>query len=305
MLEFLAHEYADMRSLCAIHPCVEKTEHLPDAILKWNQISTHMAQQKTVSFAEIMLSFTPRYELHRVFDDFLTMSIASCGRNPETGLSYDEDLYLETIAPYKDDPLRFAFGTAFGQLVLEMTDRIIDQDGRGWDVMGEFFEQYLITPVAQKKKGQIFTPWAICRFMAEITRRETAATEVLHILDPACGSGRMHLAASRVFGVEHLYWAIDIDPVCVKMTALNYFLSGIQGEVMCANALLPDDFMGSYLISLAPYPCIRRITDRQESFLWNRMQGLLRQDADTASKWNEFMTKSESKGNGSQLRFFD
>jgi len=73
----------------------------------------------------------------------------------------------------------------------------------------------------------------------------------LRILDPARNSGRMLLAAHRIHGSEHEYYGIDIDRTCVKMTALNLFLNGIwNSEVLCANALLPEDFVIAYNISL-------------------------------------------------------
>lgn len=52
------------------------------------------------------------------------------------------------------------------------------------------------------------------------------------------------------------------------MTALNLFLNGMwNSEVMCANALMPDDFVGAYHISLLPLG-IFKIEEKEKSLLW-------------------------------------
>ena len=90
----------------------------------------------------------------------------------------------------------------------------------------------------------------------------------MRILDPTCGSGRMLLAAHRAQGAGHEYYGIDIDRTCVKMTAINLFFNGIwNGEVMCANALMPDDFIISYHISFSPLG-IFKIEEKEQSRLW-------------------------------------
>lgn len=248
------------------------------------------------SFADTLLAFSPKHELYRVFDDFLTLALCALSRNYKTGLSYDEDLYLATIAPYKDDPLRFTFPDAFALLVIEMGDRM--EDPKGWDVLGEFFENHIVTPHAVKHKGQIFTPWNICRMIAEMTNRQTTSDRALDVLDPAAGTGRMHMAASRVLGSQHGYYAVERDTLLAKACALNYFLSNLRGEVMCANALNPDDFRFSYVISRMP-PAIRRITEQEKSPLWNRIRGAL-----LAGKLPPGFDENHTNGDGSQLSFF-
>ncbi len=92
-------------------------------------------------FTETLLRIGYRFSLPRVFDDFLTMSMAACTRNPETHLSYYETEYLKTIAYYKDSELRYEFPTAFSELILEMEERVYSELGN--DVLGEFFEQHI------------------------------------------------------------------------------------------------------------------------------------------------------------------
>ena len=221
------------------------------------------------SFAETIHKIGHRFSLGKVFDDFLTMSLCSVTQNPLTKKSHYEDDYLETIATYKDSELRHEFPKAFASLILEMEERLQDT-GRGNDVLGDFFEQN----ISNGRNGQFFTPPTICEFMSTIVGvdgidEDSVQTEPLRILDPSCGSGRMLLAAHRQSKYPNEYYGIDIDRTCVKMTALNLFLNGVfNSEVMCANALSPNDFVISYKISMFPLG-IFKIANKEQSKLWN------------------------------------
>lgn len=219
-------------------------------------------------FAESILTIGRRFSAPKAFDDFLTMTIAACTRNPATGLSYYEDEYLQIIAPYKDSELRFEFPKAFAHLVHEMDTRLSSDKGN--DVLGEFYEMH----ISHGHNGEFFTPYPICQFMARVTANEKVTDEErpLRILDPACGSGRMLVAAKMVMGSGHEYYGIDINHTCVKMTALNLFLNGMwKSEVMCANALIPEDFTFAYRISFVPLG-IFKIEEKEKSALWHMHQ---------------------------------
>lgn len=221
------------------------------------------------SFAECIFKISQRFSLHSVFEDFLTMSIAACTQNISTGLSWYEDEYMATIDKYKTSELRHEFPNAFAALIVEMELRGTSSSGN--DILGEFFEQHL----SSGRNGQFFTPYPICQFMASCVNTDTSTDEQkkpLRVLDPACGSGRMLIAAHRNNGALHEYFGIDIDMTCVKMAALNLFLNGIwNSEVMCANALAPDDFVLSYHISFFPFG-IFKIEDKEKSRLWHLHQ---------------------------------
>jgi hypothetical protein len=56
------------------------------------------------------------------------------------------------------------------------------------------------------------------------------------------------------------------------MAAINLFLNGMfHSEVMCADALLPEDFRFSYRTSFLPFG-IFRVTEKEHSPLWQLMQ---------------------------------
>lgn len=215
-------------------------------------------------FAEIILGISYRFPLHTVFDDFLTMAICACTQNVATGKSWYEDEYLETVEKYKSSELRYEFPKAFAALITEMEGRTGHSLGN--DVLGDFFEQH----ISNGRNGQYFTPYPICHFMACVqSDNETAQKEKpLLISDPACGSGRMLIASRNTLGMGNEFYGIDIDRICVKMAALNLFLNGVwPGEIMCANALFPFDFVISYRISFLPLG-IFKIEKKEDSKLW-------------------------------------
>lgn len=215
------------------------------------------------SFAESILSISQRFSLFTAFDDFLTLAMAACTQNLLTKKSWYEDEYLDTIAKYKDTELRHEFPNAFASLVVEMEERFSSSAGN--DVLGEFFEQH----ISNGRNGQYFTPFPICQFMSQIVEDNSNEKKTLRIVDPTCGSGRMLIAASKANGSGHEYYGIDIDRTCVKMTALNLFLNGVfNSEVLCANALMPDNFVIAYRISFLPLG-IFKIETKEDSRLWH------------------------------------
>lgn len=216
-------------------------------------------KSKQVSFRELLLSFASKYRLQNVFQDFLGMCLCAFCINPLTGKSYYEDEYLMYIQKY-DAAHQKLFPELLALLVLEMENSV--SNGISKDVLGEVYQELFY----QARSGQFFTPEHITDMMANISGQTT--DETLSIIDPCCGSGRMLLSSAKVMGKHHRFFGIDIDLVCVQMTAINLFLNGIfQAEVMCANALQFDDFHISYSISFLPFG-IFRIKDKEQSLLY-------------------------------------
>jgi len=83
--------------------------------------------------------------------------------------------------------------------------------------------------------GQFFTPEHMCTFMAALMISNDSGPSKL-IGEPCSGSGRMILAANS-WCLGNYYSAVDLDPMCTKMTALNMCIHGVKGQVNCGNSL--------------------------------------------------------------------
>jgi hypothetical protein len=195
------------------------------------------------TFAEHLNSLAPRYGVNHVFTDLLTMTICAFSMKKQ------EELYLETIKPYKKQEV-MTFADAFAAMVVEMTG-----DGSGMvDVLGEYFMEFL----SFGRNGQFFTPMQICDMMARINNPHT---ETHSILDPACGSGRMLMAMAKLNRYATFYGA-DCDANCAKMTLVNMCLNSMYGEVAWMDSLA-SRWYGGWKIerTIHGIPCIRKITE--------------------------------------------
>lgn len=98
-------------------------------------------------------------------------------------------------------------------------------------------------------KGQFFTPYSICKLMAEINCTQAIDTIEekgwISINDCACGAGATLIAAANVlrshgrnFQTEALFVAQDVDRIAGLMCYIQLSLLGCAGYVVIADSLL-------------------------------------------------------------------
>lgn len=116
------------------------------------------------------------------------------------------------------------------------------------DVLGSL---YMRLELGNPAAGQYFTPWAVASVMARMTLgdlltgsgREPSPEDPQTVLDPACGSGVMLLAAAAAAPREMIdaglirFYGIDIDPLASEMARLNLRLHMLPGQIICGDAL--------------------------------------------------------------------
>lgn len=136
------------------------------------------------------------------------------------------------------------------------------------DLLGTIYMD-LVSRWGKSVLGQYFTPQCIARMMAEMTYKDErpAPGRLLTACDPAVGSGVMMLSLlqsvlERQGSDALLHWSVtgvDIDPVCVRMYALqvvaNCAIHRVQvGEVVAyhGNALGPESGLKVILHATAP-----------------------------------------------------
>lgn len=110
--------------------------------------------------------------------------------------------------------------------------------------LGDLFMEF----VSMGKNGQYFTPMHICRLMQQLVfgNTESDDSKPQNIHDPACGSGRMLLAAAVPNKSLHCY-GTDIDDQCCRMAAANMILHNLVADIMCGNELTMK-FSHGYII---------------------------------------------------------
>jgi len=135
------------------------------------------------------------------------------------------------------------------------------------DPLGELY----MHKVSNNYMGQYFTPEHVCDLLAQLSfiTPESGKT----ILDPACGSGRMLLAAAKI-NRHLLFYGADLDTVCCKIALVNMLLQSLTGEITHIDSLLNEFFTGYHvnttLCNGYYHPWYREFTNPKESVIWLR-----------------------------------
>ena len=202
--------------------------------------------EKLKSFSQYIQDIARRNSISHVFSDFLEMSVCALS------LGAMETRYLEIVGRYDKHEVNL-MADAFAALVMEM-----DNGGEGLrDILGDFFTEH----ISHGHNGQFFTPEPICEMMARMTNPIEPGSR---ILDCACGSGRILMAAAKVNRNASFYGA-DVDRNCAMMCLINQCLNGLLGEVAWMNSL-SNEFFGAWQIRLHPtggVPYIVSITEAE------------------------------------------
>lgn len=150
-----------------------------------------------------------------------------------------------------------------------------------YDPLGRMYECITSTNKSSRM-GQFFTPESIVEMMVQVTF--SGVDGFTRVLDPACGSGRMGIAANihlMAKGVPSWVTMIDIDPLCAKMTAINMCLNGVVGEAVCMNGL---DITGtSYRFGYTVFPLLSLIPQQQWGMY--RMLGFMKTQEDVRKQY--------------------
>lgn len=205
-------------------------------------------------FNNVFEMISRRWDYSRVFDDFLTITLNFFRPLPQK---------LERPNYERDDLDRF--NELLRLFFVAMQGGI---EKHGWyDALGIYY-QVLSSRSKKSCMGQFFTPVALCDMTARmnITKGDTGKI----VNDPACGSGRM-LLASHVYNLGNFHFGEDLDPVCCKMTAINFVIHGVQGEVVNMNSLSRESYRFGFCINrwlqLTGVPLIEDMPASQ-SFVW-------------------------------------
>lgn len=198
-------------------------------------------------FAKVFRTLIDRHSSWQVWADFVTLSAISIAA--PFGVPGDER-HREREVEYTSIMDRYApeeqkvFATLFS-----MTVNALEAEPEQ-DFLGEMF---MALDLSNHWKGQFFTPYDLCRCMAEITMAdiESRIEEKgwIGIMDCACGAGALLIAARNKIhfanppigylpGHLHtLFVCQDIDRVAALMCYIQLSLLGCAGYVVVGNSI--------------------------------------------------------------------
>lgn len=111
-------------------------------------------------------------------------------------------------------------------------------------------QMYMGLNLGNHWKGQIFTPYNVCRMMAEMNFGDGAKAEAeskgyLSVCDPCVGAGAMLIAAANAMrraGINYQTSAVfagqDVDRVAALMAYIQLSLLGCPGYIIVGDSLL-------------------------------------------------------------------
>ena len=173
--------------------------------------------------------------------------------------SYKSEGFKPSVAtPENEDYI--ALVSLWCEMVAEEMEK-----GNALDLFGQLYEQMFLLKSKASANGQFFTPYSLCRLMAEITEDDVEEKEShigpVRVNDPACGSARTLLAHfmkkthdNHALAGHYYYEAADIDLTTCKMAACNMMIHGMQGRVICQDQLSLPKPTAIFYINEVRYP---------------------------------------------------
>lgn len=196
-----------------------------------------------------------RYQGSGAFSDLVKMLVCECTphwwEEDSEGVSRPKSLYtevyLDRIRGYEKDHIRKYYLPVKEALVAYYMEHVTPSGG--WcDPLGNYLEEEVGSKKGKQWMGQFFTPEHICDFMSLLTigKDRIETKDSLNILDPACGSGRCLLSFDRSCPPSsfNFYVGMDLDPLVIDISALNFYFHGIRGGLIHANTLSMEVYGG-------------------------------------------------------------
>ncbi len=191
-----------------------------------------------VTIAKAIRAITDRHQLWSVWSDFVEMAAIAISNAVDLVQREARERRYEAIVAKYEPAERDRFAQAFGAVVLALEDGIDDVLGR----------TFMELELGNKWAGQFFTPFAVCRMMAELSltdmRPTLDAQPFVTASDPAVGGGAMPLAlcaAMKDAGINYQrvlhVTAQDIDERAAHMAYIQLSLVHVPAVIVVGDTL--------------------------------------------------------------------
>lgn len=203
------------------------------------KVVRHLRDSQT-EFVKILSQASQSHSTWEVWADFVKMSaiaISNAVDRSEVAERREKE-YLRIIGKYKK-PEQEVFPKLLGATVEAL------EENPEQDFLGELF---MGLDLGNHWKGQFFTPYNICKMMAEMivgnAEAEIERKGWIGIEDCCCGGGAMLIGARNALAKKKIDWtnqalfvAQDIDETAAMMCYIQLSLLGCSGYVAVGNSL--------------------------------------------------------------------
>jgi len=221
-------------------------------------------ERHVADVTRLLRSCAYRHDLHRLFSDCMEASAISISNSMDLRhREAREKRYLEIVGQYERDIVEL-FAQVLAGIVMALEADPVDALGTVYNNL----------ELSSADKGQFFTPWHVCQFMAEASLGDPkliqdmmARKGFLRTIEPACGAGGMIIAVAQTMRAQginyqrHLHvTAVDIDARVAHMAYIQFSLLHIPAVVIVGNSLslemrdhwyTPAHIMGGWSAKLA------------------------------------------------------
>lgn len=200
-----------------------------------------MSGQRIKSIVKLFEACRYKHDLYTIFSDFCECAAIAMSNAVDLGQrKAREACYLEIVGRYERDVIE-TFPKILGEVTLAMEDEPSD-------VLGAVFHAL---ELHNKARGQYFTLFEICRFMARIQMGDPDAIRQIIVdkgyltaHEPAVGAGALIIALAEAMAEagfnyqRHLYVvAVDIDRRAAHMAYIQFSLMHIPAIVIVGDSL--------------------------------------------------------------------
>lgn len=206
-------------------------------------MAKRVGSQSDQPFIKLYRELTYRWTPWEVWQDFVTMyACAISNAVDKSHFDEREAMYLKRIQKYNKKEQEL-----FPQLAAEVVLAL--EKNPEQDFLGKIFMELNLS---NDSGGQFFTPYNVCRMMAEMTVGDVVMHVKKHgyitINDPACGAGATLIAAvhaaAKPLSEAGLNWqnhvlvtAQDIDYTVALMCYIQLSLLGVAAYIKIRNTL--------------------------------------------------------------------
>lgn len=185
-------------------------------------------------FIKELQSLGAKYDLARVYDDFIYMCACSLANPTKQPFSVDrENEYLKCISKYSTDE-QASFSKMFSWVILAL------EENPEQDFLGKILNKLHL---CSSSLGQVFTPYNVSELMASVVLEQSIVKENSSICDPCCGTGAMLIAARNIISKQRqaskfFIVGIEIDYSVGLSAFVQLSLLGAKGYVQIGDSML-------------------------------------------------------------------